>query len=117
MDDKSNDITATPRLLSMLELSGFIVTIDAMGCQKEIAHKIVERGAAYTPSLKQSQRRLHEEVSELLDDARREYFAVLHCDRFETVEMGQAGWRPVGAWRSRTLRSSPTSTTEESGLS
>ena len=47
VDDKSNEITAIPKLLSMLELSGCIVTIDAMGCQKEIAHKIVE-GARYT---------------------------------------------------------------------
>ena len=51
VDDKSNEITAIPKLLSMLELSGCIVTIDAMGCQKEIASKIIERGADYALSL------------------------------------------------------------------
>lgn len=88
VDDKSNEITAIPKLLSMLELSGCIVTIDAIGCQKEIAQKIVERGADYTLSLKQNQRRLHEDVSELFDEARREDFAGLDCDWFETVEKG-----------------------------
>ena len=88
VDDKSNEITAIPKLLSMLELSGCIVTIDAMGCQKEIAQKIIERGADYTLSLRQNQRRLHEEVSELFDEARREGFADVDCDRFETVEKG-----------------------------
>ena len=88
VDDKSNEITAIPKLLSMLELSGCIVTIDAMGCQKEIASKIIERGADYTLSLKRNQRRLHEEVSDLFDEARREDFAELDCDWFETVEKG-----------------------------
>ena len=88
VDDKSNEITAIPKLLSMLELSGCVVTIDAMGCQKEIAQKIIERGADYTLSLKQNQRRLHEEVSELFDEAGREDFADLDCDWFETVEKG-----------------------------
>ncbi len=45
VDDKSNEITAIPELLDLLRLNGAIVTIDAMGCQKEIAAKIVERGA------------------------------------------------------------------------
>ena len=43
--EKSNEITAIPKLLSMLEISGCIVTIDAMGCQKEIASKILEKEA------------------------------------------------------------------------
>src|SRR5262245_48100709 len=47
VDDKSNEITAMPQLLRMLELEGAIVTIDAMGCQKEIAKTITEQGAEY----------------------------------------------------------------------
>ena len=45
--EKSNEITAIPQLLPMLELKGCIVTIDAMGCQKEIAQGILDRGAGY----------------------------------------------------------------------
>ncbi len=47
VDDKSNEITAIPRLLELLDLKGALVTIDAMGCQKEIAKKVVQ-GAATT---------------------------------------------------------------------
>ena len=46
-EEKSNEITAIPRLLELLELHGCIVTIDAMGCQKEIAQGILDRGADY----------------------------------------------------------------------
>jgi predicted transposase YbfD/YdcC len=47
VEEKSNEITAIPRLLEVLVLKGCIVTIDAMGCQKEIASKIIEKGAHY----------------------------------------------------------------------
>ena len=57
-DRKSNEITAIPRLLEMLELSGCIVTIDAMGCQKEIAQGILERGADYLLAVNENQGRL-----------------------------------------------------------
>ena len=46
-EEKSNEITAIPWLLEMLELGGCIVTIDAMGCQREIAQEIADRGADY----------------------------------------------------------------------
>ena len=59
VDDRSNEITAIPRLLSMLEVSGCIVTIDAMGCQKEIASKIIERRADYVLSVKKNQPQLY----------------------------------------------------------
>ena len=54
-DERSNETTAIPRLLSMLELSGCIVAIDAMGCQKEIAATIIESGADYALSVKKNQ--------------------------------------------------------------
>lgn len=47
--EKSNEITAIPKLLKMLELAGCIVTIDAMGCQREIAAQIVAQGGDYVP--------------------------------------------------------------------
>jgi predicted transposase YbfD/YdcC len=62
VDDKSNEITAIPRLLEVLELSGCIVTIDAMGCQTAIAEKIVEKGADYILAVKGNQPGLEQEA-------------------------------------------------------
>jgi predicted transposase YbfD/YdcC len=59
---KSNEITAIPALLELLELQGCIVTIDAMGCQKETAKKICERNADYVFGLKGDQGNLNEDV-------------------------------------------------------
>lgn len=66
---KSNEITAIPALLQMLDLSGCIVTIDAIGCQKEIAETIVARGAEYVLAVKQNQGRLYEDVHDLFAEA------------------------------------------------
>ena len=65
--DKSNEITAVPQLLRVLELSGCIVTIDAMGCQKNIAKEIKEADADYVLALKGNQETVHEEVKTFLD--------------------------------------------------
>ena len=65
VDDKSNEITAIPELLRVLDLAGCIVTIDAMGCQKKIAQQIVEQGADYLFSLKGNQGTMHDEVAAL----------------------------------------------------
>jgi predicted transposase YbfD/YdcC len=62
VDQKSNEITAIPKLLRMLEISGAIVTIDAMGCQKEIARTVREREADYLLALKGNHEHLFEEV-------------------------------------------------------
>ena len=68
-DQKSNEITAIPRLLELLELNGCIVTIDAMGCQKEIAQGILDRGADYLLAVKENQGRLYQDVRDLFDGA------------------------------------------------
>jgi len=60
--EKSNEITAIPKLLAMLSLQGAVVTIDAMGCQREVARTIVEREADYILALKGNQASLSEEV-------------------------------------------------------
>jgi len=65
--DKSNEITAVPALLRVLELSGCIVTIDAMGCQKKIAKEIIEADADFVLALKGNQERVHQEVKTFLD--------------------------------------------------
>lgn len=67
--DKTNEITAVPKLLRALELSGCIVTLDAMGCQKEIAREIQEADAQYVLALKGNQGQCHQEIKRYLDDA------------------------------------------------
>jgi len=66
---KSNEITAIPKLLELLDIDGAVISIDAMGCQKEIAVKIVENKGDYVFSLKGNQGTLHDEVSWWLDQA------------------------------------------------
>lgn len=87
VDEKSNEITAIPELLKVLELSGCIVTIDAIGCQKELARTIVEdNDADYALALKQNQGGLYEDVQELFRYAEEKGFE--DCDQHQTVEKG-----------------------------
>jgi predicted transposase YbfD/YdcC len=65
VDDKSNEITAIPALLALLDVSGCIVTIDALGCQKDIAQAIVDGQADYVLALKENHPLLYQEVSRL----------------------------------------------------
>jgi len=65
--DKSNEITALPELLRVLELSGCLVTVDAMGCQKKIAREIKEADADYVLALKGNQETVHAEVKTFLE--------------------------------------------------
>lgn len=65
VDDKSNEITAIPQLLAVLDVKKAIVTIDAMGCQKEIAAQIKDQGADYVLALKENQPTLYTEVQTL----------------------------------------------------
>lgn len=62
VDDKSNEITAIPKLLTQLDIAGAVITIDAMGCQTKIAEQIVKQGADYVFSLKGNQGKLHDAV-------------------------------------------------------
>ena len=75
IDDKSNEITAIPALLDLLSVKGATVTIDAMGCQREIAAKILEKKADYVLAVKENQPTLHEKTKALLDEAMLEKFA------------------------------------------
>src|SRR2546421_5023483 len=69
VDGKSNEITAIPALLELLDLKGALVTIDAMGCQKEIAKKIVARGGDYVLAVKGNQEHLLEDVQATVERA------------------------------------------------
>jgi predicted transposase YbfD/YdcC len=86
VDDKSNEITAIPKLLKMLDLTGATVTIDAMGCQKEIAKVITEQGADYVLALKKNHSHLYDDVTLFLDDARANEFADIDYAYHETVD-------------------------------
>jgi predicted transposase YbfD/YdcC len=68
-DQKSNEITAIPKLLAMLELAGLTVTIDAMGCQRQIVWQINDQGGHWIVGLKGNQSTLHEKVKCLMDEA------------------------------------------------
>ncbi len=70
VDQKSNEITAIPELLKVLEIKGCIVTIDAMGCQTEIAKDIVNKNADYLLMVKGNQQNLKEQVTKLFDTAK-----------------------------------------------
>jgi predicted transposase YbfD/YdcC len=84
--DKSNEIDAIPRLLTLLDLSGATVTIDAIGCQKEIARQIVAAEGDYVLAVKENHKTLHEKVKTLLDDAILENFEGMRHDSFKSVD-------------------------------
>lgn len=87
-DSKSNEITAIPQLLELLDLRGATVTIDAMGCQRAIAEKIIDAGADYILALKDNHPTLHQEVVQFFEAAQAETFRDTRCDQDETVDGG-----------------------------
>ena len=72
-EEKSNEITAIPELIDLLDVNGCIVTIDAMGCQKKIAKQIIDQGGHYVFGLKGNQGNLHKEVVDFFTDADERY--------------------------------------------
>jgi len=83
---KSNEITAIPELLNLLEIKGCIVTIDAMGCQKNIAEKITDKKADYVLALKGNQGNLSEDVELFFNDALENNFRNISSDYYETID-------------------------------
>jgi hypothetical protein len=65
VEDKANEIVAIPKLLDMLAIEGAMVTIDAMGCQRAIAQKIIDKKVDYILALKGNQGRLREDVEDV----------------------------------------------------
>lgn len=88
VDDKSNEITAIPLLLDLLSLKGNIVTIDAMGCQKAIAEKIIERNGDYVLSLKGNHGNLSTDVQLFLETEVAKKSSTFIDDRHEEVDKG-----------------------------
>jgi predicted transposase YbfD/YdcC len=90
VDEKSNEITAIPQLIKILELKGCIVTIDAMGCQKEIAKDIIKKKADYVLAVKGNQDRLHKAVLAAFAKLDADPSAVPH---FQSVSMNSGHGR------------------------
>lgn len=86
--EKSNEITAIPQLLEVLELKGCIITIDAMGCQTAIAAKIIQKKADYILALKGNQGKLHVEVTDFFKTALAADFKHVEHDYFEEHDAG-----------------------------
>jgi predicted transposase YbfD/YdcC len=86
VDEKSNEITAIPKLLEMLEIVGALVTIDAMGCQKEIAAQIRERQADYVLAAKENQPHLYEDLERLFREALEQETLAANWDYHQSVE-------------------------------
>ena len=85
VDDKSNEITAIPQLLQALEVAGCIVTIDAIGCQTEIAETIIDQEADYVLALKDNQGHLFEDVQLLFADLEKSHYKAYAFDYDKTV--------------------------------
>jgi len=88
VDSKSNEITAIPKLLEVLDLQGCIVTIDAMGAQTAIAEQIIDQGADYILSLKGNQGDLHQDVEQLFDWASKTQFKDIPHEYHQTLDKG-----------------------------
>ena len=97
-DCKSNEITAIPKLLAMLQLTGATVTIDAMGCQREIAGQIIGQKAHYILAVKDNQPTLHEKVKALLDEAILDGFKNMQHDYFEQSNEGHGRIETRRVW-------------------
>ena len=86
--EKSNEIPAIPQLLELLDVSGAFVTIDAMGCQKEIAAKIVDKGGDYLLTVKDNQPTLFAEIQDSFEKALEQDFAGVQHDSYQTEDRG-----------------------------
>lgn len=86
--EKSNEITAIPELLQLVDVTGAIITIDAMGTQKAIAAQIIDRGADYVLALKGNQETLHDAVIDYIDRQSESDFADEKIRRHVTTETG-----------------------------
>ena len=88
VNKKSNEVTAIPALLEMLEIAGSIITIDALGCQKEIAALIIKKKGDYLLALKGNQKLLHKDVKDWFELARKEEFAGREHSYYQQIEGG-----------------------------
>jgi predicted transposase YbfD/YdcC len=98
VNEKSNEITAIPALLQVLDLAGGLVTIDAMGCQTDIAAQIVNQGGNYLLALKGNQEHLSQDVRSLFEWAENLEFQGLQHDQCQTVNKGHGRIEKRQCW-------------------
>lgn len=96
--EKSNEITAIPALLELLELKGCIVTIDAMGCQRAIAEQIIKKKADYVFALKGNQGTLHGDVKYFFETAFKDNFKGIAYDYYEETDAGHGRIEHRQSW-------------------
>lgn len=99
VDDKTNEIKAIPKLLEILNLKGATVTIDAMGCQREICQQIVDKDGHYVLALKGNQGQLHEDVELFMNDAIDQESSDV-SDVYESCEKGHGRIEQRTCWTS-----------------
>ena len=85
-EEKSNEITVIPELIDRIDVTGAIVTIDAMGCQKAIAKKIIEAKGDYVLAVKDNQPKLHEAIQEVFGDPRQAKLVTLPHREHQTTD-------------------------------
>jgi predicted transposase YbfD/YdcC len=99
VDDKSNEITAIPELLAMLAIAGCIITIDAIGCQTEIAHQIVAQQADYVLAVKENQGHLYADIAYLFDLYLKEQHPLAYIeDSHKTVDKDHGRIEILQCW-------------------
>ena len=103
-DVKSNEITAIPQLLELLDLDGAVVTTDALGCQKAIAEKILAGGADYLLQVKGNQPHLEADLVKLFDECRRNDPHAAVCDYVEEADKGHGRRETRRCWMTTDVR-------------
>ena len=106
-EEKSNEITAIPKLLALLELHGCIVTIDAMGCQRAIAEQIIDQGGDYSLGLKGNQGDLHGAAEDFFTTARKADFKGVAHSYFEEIDNEHGRLEIRRYWITETLCTLP----------
>lgn len=106
-EEKSNEITAIPKLLALLELKGCIVTIDAMGCQRDIAEQVIDQGGDYSLGLKGNQGDLHEATEDFFKTAQQADFKDVKYSYHEETDNGHGRLETRRYWITEELRTLP----------
>ena len=98
VEEKSNEITAIPKLLRVLDLRGCIVTVDAIGCQKEVAEIVTEREGAYVLAVKGNQRDLYRDVVSLFEEAESVGYHLVQHDHYRQTIKGHGRIESRECW-------------------
>jgi len=114
--EKSNEITAIPALLDLLDIKGSIVTIDAMGCQKAIAKKICDKEADYVIAVKGNQGHLHQSIKDFFSICQSDNFKNIAHEHYEEVDSGHGRVEVRRYWITDVLTSINDLTSQWNGL-